>query len=133
MLLLKVKPLAFIAVLSVCLCSPTFGLECYSCDDASPGVSCDEPTRMTCLPGEEYCGKIVITTSKLYGKVVKLCLTSVVNQCELTPSNQNLSGETGTVHCCQGDLCNGSSKLSNQNFLFYAVGLSCFYILVNCL
>ena len=132
-MLLTVRPLVFIAFLCFFLCSPTFGLECYSCNEASSGGSCNEPTRTTCLSGEEYCGKIVLTTSKLYGKVVKLCLPSVDNQCESTPTDQNPSEKSGTVHCCRGDLCNGSSKLSNQNVLLYAVALSCFYILVNCL
>ena len=37
-------------------------------------------------------------------------------------------GPSGTVFCCQGDLCNGSRKLSNQlKTLFFAVVFSCVY------
>ena len=123
----------FILVLTVYFISATSGLKCYVCNDGHPDVSCDKPSIKNCFPGEEYCTKVFMTSEADYGKVVKHCApkTQHCKSSSSFPVPPNSGGTTGTVHCCQGDLCNSSGKLSNQNFLFYAIVLSCFFSLFN--
>ena len=91
------------------------------------------------------CGKVSLTGTQEPFKYCngnctdKLCL-ALEDERMCGPSNtfeipkDPIDGKTITVFCCQGDLCNGSGKLSNQiKALFCAVVFSFVYSIVGCL
>ena len=135
------KLLVLCSVLIVHLLGPTSGLQCYQCNDFVEGQSCKDPTNTTCgaLHSDTYCGKADFVGAEEPFKYCKgncsekACMPSEMElMCEQSnPFEMSVDASgSGTVFCCQGDLCNGSGKLSNQiKALFFAVVFSCFYSL----
>ena len=142
------KLLVLFSILIVCLLSPTFGLQCYRCNNFIDGQSCKTPNITICgvdsrgvKESQIYCGKSSMVGTK--GRFqycngncsVKTCISLEEEQmCESSNTFElpaDASGTSGTAFCCQGDLCNSSGKLSNQiKDLLFAVVFSCVYSLV---
>ena len=138
------KLLVFCSVLIICFASPTAALKCYECDDMQKYDQpiCKNPSVTTCGAdmSQTYCAKIsTVGTEERF----KYC-NGNCSQRGCMPLNKEYTcersnnyvmhdkfGNSGTLFCCQGDLCNGSDKLSNQmNVFLCAVVFSCLHGLV---
>ena len=114
----------------------TEGLKCYSCSDHfSP--KCTEPTTVNCAntmssnqfcatayynrdgPAHKDCSGECIEKSCLPLQLEEKCKTSEIFEFYKT-----------TGHCCQGDLCNGAVKLSDQNVLLFVLLINLFILVV---
>jgi len=137
------KLLVFCSVLIIYFASPTAALKCYQCDDfRDDGPICNNPRVMTCGAemSQTYCGKAIeVGIEERFKNCNGTCISKScmgLNReywCE-GPTNYVMHDKVGTsatIFCCQGDLCNGSDKLSNQmNVLLCAVVFSCFHGIV---
>ena len=132
----------------------TEGLECWSCNDiVDSEVKCSKPaTRNSTVTCDQFCGTFSYNTEHRSLKYVlkdcsgeciaKGCLPPHLEEKCQTSKTLNSSDRLfifTTVHCCQGDLCNGSVEdsnisveLSDQNVLICVIVLliSLFNILV---
>ncbi|XP_078542497.1 uncharacterized protein LOC144828293 [Lissotriton helveticus] len=89
-------------------------LKCYVC--ASTTGSCN--TQGTCAAGEVYCASATLTSGSST-TIAKACMASC------TAGSGTVSGVTGTVSCCQQDLCNGANSVKiNYAMVFLAAGIS---------
>merc|ERR1719317_643951 len=118
-------------------CFTAFGLasghQCYNCHDMPLDSNCRSPEYVTCnekRDSQKYCA----TTTVVYeGKthIGKSCVLKNEPKCKpgiaVTVNSPEVEGLKVTLLCCEGNLCNGSNKLYNGNFLFIAVLLGCIY------
>ena len=136
------KLLVFCSVLIIYFASPTAALKCYKCTDMrEDGPICNNPSITTCGAemSQTYCAKsLTAGISELFKNCNGTCITkSCVSleaeyRCEgSTNYKVHRMGNSLELFCCQGDLCNGTDRLSNQmNVLLCAVVFSCFHGLV---
>ena len=113
------------------------GLECWSCNDRDSGLKCTEPVKVKCAKDEIFCGMFNYHTQhesfqnchgdcqgkncmSIHTEYGKRCMTSDYFLWSPDPNPHHYSA---TVHCCQGDLCNGAVKLSDQNVFLCAIVL----------
>ena len=140
------KLLVFCSVLIIYFASPTAALKCYECDDLhedrqkNPSLTCKNPSVTTCGAdkSQKYCEKASYLDES--GVRFKHCNGTCIKKSCMRLDREFICGDpkqyvdiavSANLFCCQGDLCNGSDKLSNQmNVLLCAVVFSCFHSLV---
>ena len=111
----------------------TAGTQCYQCKDKSSHTRCEDVAVETCEPDSSYCATISYVERNSESYVQKACVPKVELACKVgkyVKLGPDPSGRMSSLLCCEGDLCNSSNKLTNQNVLFYAISLSCVFSLV---
>ena len=126
--------------------SITEGLECYSCIDFYSDAVCTEPTTEDCIDlprlySNKFCFKLSFNKThdanhtwdvhnNCSGDCIgKGCLPSFLEgKCK---TSETFDFQLGKVSCCQGDLCNGTVKLSDQNVLLFVLLINLFILVVN--
>ena len=133
------KLLVFCSVLIIYFASPTAALKCYECDDLQNDDRpvCKNPRVATCGSdmSQTYCANIWNDPRANYCNgncSEKMCVPLKMEySCDGYYNHVIHQGNLVELFCCQGDLCNGSDKLSNQmNVFLCAVVFSCFHGLV---
>ena len=97
-------------------------LKCYNCNHPQFDFNdkqCAHPTQVECQSGE-VCGK-AFTNSHGEIFVAKGC--NPENTCRGDEFTVNVKGIDITASCCKSDLCNGSTIILQNKFLFYTLML----------
>ncbi|XP_051733863.1 lymphocyte antigen 6B-like [Ctenopharyngodon idella] len=90
-----------------------YSLKCYRCFPDSKG-SC-ETTQETCPAGVSKCASI---TGEISVGSTKVSFTAKGCVPECVPGSTQLpGGGTGSVHCCDTDLCNAADGVYKGSFL----------------
>nr|XP_033785361.1 uncharacterized protein LOC117353496 [Geotrypetes seraphini] len=99
------------AVLSLHL---AHALKCYTCIEAEKSSDCR--TESTCSILDKHCGTLVTSA---FGKI------SIYKQCMpiCEPGSGELAGKTGTLSCCQSDLCNSAVTGVKISYLLLLVSV----------
>ena len=115
-----------ISVLLFFHCGSAFSLKCYECNE---GVSykrndtvCYHPEEIVCVVGMEMC-----TKKSVFVNGRKVVSKGCVPKCAKMQFSVNVFGAQTDINCCQGDLCNGSEKVSKNKLLFSAVAVYAFF------
>ena len=127
--------LLFALVIGFAFFSSTLAHQCNECADESgkcsslKPVTCDEPSQ-----SQKYCGTMTIKNQNGETAVMKSCVPENEANCKpgitVTKNHPEMEGVKATLLCCEGNLCNSSSKLYNGNVLFIAILLGCIYSVV---
>ena len=100
------------------LVSSSSALKCYQCNDHFPSFLCANETSVTnCLQGEDLCATAYIKNKKNHPMyecgekefcVQKVCARRDPHFCKDSGTFEavNISNDTFTIECCEGDLCN---------------------------
>ncbi|KAM9308480.1 ly6/PLAUR domain-containing protein 2-like [Gastrophryne carolinensis] len=105
---------SFLLLAALCLGTAS-SLQCYTCIMPSSSSQCT--TTATCASGQNYCQTV---SASVAGVSVTGSLKSCESSC--TPGSTNTMGVSGTVSCCQTDLCNGANNIrSGSAVLFLAL------------
>ena len=127
------KWLMVASVFVLCFFKSTVGLQCYQCKEENKDTRCEDIIIKTCEPGSSYCATLSHVEKSVESYVQKACVPKEQRVCKVGETFElgpDPGDRKGSLFCCEGDLCNSSNKLTNQNALFYAISLSCVFSLV---
>uniref|UniRef100_A0A6I8PP56 Lymphocyte antigen 6E n=1 Tax=Xenopus tropicalis TaxID=8364 RepID=A0A6I8PP56_XENTR len=115
----------YVSLLLAALCIGTaVPLKCYTCTGESSNANCLNQTN--CSDIDTSCQTFVASIS-LFGVSAKSITKSCTPSC--TPGGASFAGATGTVSCCNTDLCNISGA-PGVKYSYPALGLSLGFLLV---
>ena len=139
-LLYTMKLLRLVSVLLFHFFSKAFCLKCYECLNLYRVDGCKQPQVTTCGPesSQNFCEKFDYDRTNTYpfkycngNCTIKGCIPDFFDQlCEESTTSNLSKIQKGTGYCCEGDLCNCSNKMYNQNILFYSIVFVCTFDLV---
>ncbi|OCT77253.1 hypothetical protein XELAEV_18032452mg, partial [Xenopus laevis] len=99
-------------------------LKCYTCTSATSNSNC--MTQTNCTATDTSCQTFLGSVS-----VLGVSATSITKTCttSCTAGGTSFAGVTGSVSCCNTDLCNVSGA-NGVKYSFPALGLSLGFLLV---
>ena len=115
-----------ISVLLFFFCGSAFSLKCYECNEGvtykGNDTVCYHPEEIVCGVGMEMCAKKSVSVN---GQ--KFVSKGCFPKCAKMQFSGKILGVQTDINCCQGNLCNGSEKVSKNKLLFSAVAVYAFF------